>query len=112
MSDLPTSENDLPSINTATETAETTVDLSTIKRQLLAPMSSKVDIPVLQEKTRGRLATWLLVLLATTLVGIGFYIFESQEEANIKRELITLVWTSLVTLVGSALGFYFGSKGN
>jgi hypothetical protein len=34
----------------------------------------------------------------------------SQERSNMHRELITIIWTSQVTLVGSALGFYFGSE--
>lgn len=35
---------------------------------------------------------------------------ERKEQRTSHRELITLVWTSLVTLSGSALGFYFGEK--
>ena len=33
---------------------------------------------------------------------------ERKEQRTLHRELITLLWTSQVTLVGSALGFYFG----
>ena len=39
---------------------------------------------------------------------------ERKEQRSLHLELITLLWTSQVTLVGSALGFYFGqisSKG-
>ncbi len=98
--------NEQPILAEATKTAG---------RQLspvLAPIDKKIDIPLLQEQTRGWLAAALLVGLGITLVGIGVYIFSLQEEASIKRELITLVWTSEMTLVSSALGFYFGSKGN
>ncbi|WP_019499841.1 hypothetical protein [Pseudanabaena sp. PCC 6802] len=64
-----------------------------------------------QEKTRARLAMGLLLLLGGSLIGIAVYIALNKDDVT-NRELITLVWTSLVTLASSALGFYFGSKGN
>jgi hypothetical protein len=61
---------------------------------------------------RGRLALYLLIGLGGTLIGIGVYIFFSLDDAMTKRELITLIWTSEVTLVSGALGFYFGRGSN
>lgn len=92
-------------LDVVTETTESSQYLSRLSEQ-------KVDIPVLQDKTRVWLATSILIGLGVTLVGIFAYVFFSQEEAISKRELITLVWTSEVTLVSSVLGFYFGSKSN
>ncbi len=67
------------------------------------------EIPVLQERTRTWLAITLVVGLEVTFAAIGIFIYFAQDD-SIKRELITLVLTSEVTLVSSALGFYFGSK--
>jgi hypothetical protein len=40
------------------------------------------------------------------------YVVKDDKEDNNKdsRELVTLVWTSQVTLIGSALGFYFAAN--
>ncbi|NJM27580.1 MAG: hypothetical protein HC856_03865 [Pseudanabaena sp. RU_4_16] len=72
---------------------------------------SAYDIPASQEKTRARLAMGLLFLLGGSLIGIAIYVAFNRDDAT-NRELITLIWTSEVTLASSALGFYFGSKGN
>jgi hypothetical protein len=72
---------------------------------------SAYDIPASQEKTRARLAMGLLFLLGCSLLGIAAYIALNRDDVT-NRELITLIWTSEVTLASSALGFYFGSKGN
>jgi hypothetical protein len=79
---------------------------------------TQVGIEVQRERARTRLSVGLLGLLTASLVGTGVYIFLdllvprqiSQERSNMHRELITIIWTSQVTLVGSALGFYFGSE--
>jgi hypothetical protein len=64
------------------------------------------------------LSAGLLSLLTASLIGTAVYIVAdvrnpkelSQERRNMHRELITILWTSQVTLAGSALGFYFGSQ--
>lgn len=79
---------------------------------------TQVGIEVQRERARTRLSSGLLGLLTASLVGTGVYIFLDlliprqvpQERSNMHRELITIIWTSQVTLVGSALGFYFGSE--
>jgi hypothetical protein len=74
----------------------------------------KNDIPIRQEKTRGRLAWGLMIGNGATLIVIfcfSAYQIWSGESAAAK-ELLTLAWTSQITLLSSALGFYFGSKGN
>ncbi|PZV13430.1 MAG: hypothetical protein DCF20_15480 [Pseudanabaena sp.] len=78
--------------------------------------SIKVDpSTLLEENTRTRLAYSLVGLLAATLVLLGIYIFstkDSKESESTKssKELLTLVWTSEVTLVSGALGYYFASN--
>lgn len=79
---------------------------------------TQVGVEVQRERARTRLSGGLLGLLTASLIGTGAYIFldllvprqVSQERSNMHRELITIIWTSQVTLVGSALGFYFGSE--
>jgi hypothetical protein len=77
------------------------------------PKSTQITRPEipLVERTRTWLAITLIVGLEVTFGAIGIFIYLTEDQA-IKRELITLVLTSEVTLVSSALGFYFGSKGN
>lgn len=65
---------------------------------------------LLQERTRSFLAGGILLLLGATLGGVGYYVFTVKDKDPESRELITLIWTSQVTLASSALGFYFGSK--
>ena len=71
-----------------------------------------------RERTRTGLAVSLLTLLTLSVVGVSAYIVGdlwnpkelSQERRNMHRELMTILWTSQVTLAGSALGFYCGSQ--
>jgi hypothetical protein len=79
-----------------------------------------VGVEVQRERTRTRLAGGLLGLLAFSLLGIGAYVIVdvvfpqslSEERKDSHREIITIVWTSQVTLVSGALGFYFASERN
>lgn len=78
--------------------------------------------PVYREIVRGLVAAILLSCLAGTIYGMFQYIFYSaanqqnnpaqpyQGTTTEAKDLITLIWTSEVGLVGSALGFYFGSR--
>lgn len=89
-----------------------TVDLDEgNQNQVIEDKRSPFVLEESQEKTRARLATGLLFLLGGSLFGIAVYIALNKDDVT-NRELITLIWTSLVTLASSALGFYFGSKGN
>jgi len=128
MSDIPI--NQPPGINVETETTEidaisnidektgTTSGNTNIDKSLEFPAglpaieASKFEILKKQEEVRGRLAIYLLIGLGVTLLGIGAYIFCSLDDPMTKRELITLIWTSEVTLVSGALGFYFGRGSN
>ena len=86
-----------------------------LKEEARQPKDFKTDLATLQEQTRSTLAKSLIGLLAATLFGVGIYIWlskDSKDTEGIKssRELITLIWTSEVTLVSGALGFYFASN--
>jgi hypothetical protein len=84
------------------------------------PKEDKGNPPIEQQRERARtyLSIGLLILLTASLIGTAVYIIAdvrnpkelSQERRNMHRELITILWTSQVTLAGSALGFYFGSQ--
>lgn len=86
------------------------------------PAEDKSNPPIEQQRERARtfLSIGLLSLLTASLIGTAIYIIAdvinpkelSQERRNMHRELITILWTSQVTLAGSALGFYFGSQQN
>ena len=88
--------------------------------RVVVPTEDKGNPPIEQQRERARtfLSAGLLILLTTSLLGTVVYIIVdvrnpkelSQERRNMHRELITILWTSQVTLAGSALGFYFGSQ--
>ncbi|MEH1884789.1 hypothetical protein [Nostoc sp.] len=92
------------------------------KVAVIDPKIKEISIPIEQQRESARtgLSQSLLLLLTASLLGIGIYIFldllvpkqVSKERSDMHRELITLIWTSQVTLVGSALGFYFGGEQN
>lgn len=88
--------------------------------RVVVPTEDKGNPPIEQQRERARnfLSAGLLILLTASLLGTVVYTIVdvrnpkelSQERRNMHRELITILWTSQVTLAGSALGFYFGSQ--
>lgn len=101
------------------EVAGTTEKLATLTR----PKTDE-SIPNLQEKTRAYLAKGLIWILGGSVLLISAYVVanvilavfnkdnKDNEAVKSSKDLIILIWTSEVTLVSGALGFYFGSKGN
>ncbi|MFN5302689.1 MAG: hypothetical protein ACK5C9_08610 [Pseudanabaena sp.] len=80
-----------------------------------------------QETTRSQLATLLVSILSRTIIAsfslvvvlliMSIFIDEKKTSSFDKtsalvKDLITLILTAQIGLVGTALGFYFGSKGN
>jgi hypothetical protein len=72
-----------------------------------------------QEIARTRSMYGLLVILSFCVLGIALFVGkiistgtpeEYHENVSVSVQLITLVWTSIVTLVSGGLAFYFGNK--
>jgi branched-subunit amino acid permease len=53
-----------------------------------------------------------LTLLATLLGILGIAFYSAHGDYQKTKEILDKVFTALVGLIGSALGFYFGSKNN
>ncbi|MEO1671247.1 MAG: hypothetical protein AAFR77_10760 [Cyanobacteria bacterium J06631_2] len=70
---------------------------------------SKAKIAESQESTRGKLAVTIVGIYGATIFScfmvIGFGIAEGE-----RKEILTLIITSQATLIGSAIGFYFGKN--
>lgn len=70
---------------------------------------SKAKIAESQESTRGKLAITIISIYGSTILFcfavIGFGIAEGE-----RKEILTLIITSQATLIGSAIGFYFGKN--
>ncbi|MBU6229439.1 MAG: hypothetical protein KGQ93_07070 [Cyanobacteria bacterium REEB459] len=81
-----------------------------------------------QERTRSQLAMFLIKMLAGTL-GISFALVillilmsgfvDNKEKAEsfdktsaLVKDLVTFILTAQTGLIGTALGFYFGSRGS
>lgn len=77
-----------------------------------------------QETTRSQLATFLIKILAGTLIAsfsliiilivMSHFIDQNQVESfnktsSLVKDLITFILTAQTGLIGTALGFYFGS---
>lgn len=77
-----------------------------------------VPLPHKQEETRSKLAAKLVNLSIGTVIGVFALIAydkylvanDKKTDSQASKELITLIWTSQVALVGTALGFYFGNQ--
>lgn len=80
-----------------------------------------------QETTRSQLATFLIRILAGTLIAsfsliilltvMAGFVDDAKKEtfkenSSLVKDLITFILTAQTGLIGTALGFYFGSRGN
>lgn len=80
-----------------------------------------------QEETRSELATFLIKILAGTLAASFFLllvlvlmpVFVDESKANnlsknmsLVKDLVMFILTAQTGLIGTALGFYFGSQSN
>ena len=89
--------------------------------------STDFNLQESQEKTRSGLANILVRILSRTIIAsfflivalLGISIFVDDKKtasfdktSALAKELITVIFTAQIGLVGTALGFYFGSKSN
>jgi hypothetical protein len=102
--------------------------LANLTRFVPSQKDTKQKLAERQEATRSELARaliWILggtltasfVLMITLTVVSGFLIKSERVETFDKnsstiKDLITFILTSQTGLIGTALGFYFGSRGN
>jgi hypothetical protein len=71
------------------------------------PTVDTYDLTQAQEGTRGDLARGLLWLLTLTVGSVVLFVGLGRLEGAL---LVQSIFPSLVTLAGTALGFYFGSQ--
>ena len=98
-----------------------------IKNLLPSQVDTDIKLEERQETTRSQLATFLIKILAGTLTAsFGLIIFltamsgfvdekklESFDKtSSLVKDLITFILTAQTGLIGTALGFYFGSRGS
>lgn len=100
------------------------ISLEGASEELPLPIKQPMDTPqedVLRdrEKTRSRLAQVLLmsyvatIAMTVTLIlvdRIAFYVYDKTPADHQAKDLLTVIWTAQTTLVGTALGFYFGER--
>lgn len=94
------------------ETVETTNNQIISTKREVERLSKSVASK--RENARTGLAITLLATLSLTIIGTFYYIFNPPQNSNgnnsDSKDLITLIWTTQVSLLGSALGFYFGNS--
>lgn len=74
-----------------------------------------VDLRSEQEKTRAWLAKGLVIIFGSTISAFFLFIlikiiFPTSVNTEDLKDLLTLILTSEVGIVGTALGFYFGNQ--
>lgn len=63
-----------------------------------------------REQIRGNVTGWLLAALFLLLIGGIVAVFSGAETWNRYEELARLAVPAVIGLLGSAIGFYFGSQ--
>ncbi len=97
-----------------------------IKNLLPSQVDTGIKLEERQETTRSQLATFLIKILAGTLTAsfsliilltvMSGFVDEKKVESfdrtsSLVKDLITFILTAQTGLIGTALGFYFGSRG-
>ncbi len=87
--------------------------------------NTSIKLEEKQEKTRSELATFLIKILAGTIIAsfsliillviMSVFIDETKVQlfekvSSLIKDLITFILTAQTGLIGTALGFYFGSR--
>ena len=128
LSEIPPEKN-LISMNPSPEIVKRYVETQEVDLKNLLPSQIETGIKLeeRQETTRSQLATFLIKILAGTLTAsFGLIVLltvmtgvidEKKSESFTKtsalvKDLITFILTAQTGLIGTALGFYFGSRGS
>jgi hypothetical protein len=97
--------------------------------ELFLPKLNKDKLTILesQEKTRAELARFLVQILSRTIIAsfslfiglliLSIFIDEKksssfEKTSSLVKESIMVIFTAQISIVATALGFYFGSKSN
>lgn len=97
----------------STESERSLVPQSPPSENPLKNNPAPLDLQRTRERTRQQLASLLLGTYASTnlavliVAGIGYFYTPKNDQTY---NLLTLLITSQTTLVGTALGFYFGDR--
>lgn len=98
-----------------------------IKKLMPSVVDTNIKLEERQETTRSRLATFLIKILAGTVAAsfaaviiltiMSGFIDERKsttfdKNTALVKDLITFILTAQTGLIGTALGFYFGSRGS
>jgi len=119
-------ENENTSVDKAlTDISNWSPTQSKISTESLTPEQGD-DLQKSQEQTRAKLAKFLTYTLAGTIIASfavivaltimsGFFVEEKKtssfdKTSALAKDLIVTILTSQIGLVGTAIGFYFGSK--
>jgi hypothetical protein len=91
-------------------------DLTAQPDQVAAPLASVGEIigpstkPTITDWARISLAGALLGILAILTLGTGWFVAVYPSKETAIESFLKLVFTPLIGLVGSVIGFYFGSR--
>lgn len=73
---------------------------------------NETDPPPHREKLRGRIAVWLLAIFTLEIVAVLAAILFLPDRLSAAKEVIVLIMTPTLTLLGAVTGFYYGAKDN
>jgi len=73
--------------------------------------TSRERIAESQESTRSNLAIAVIGIYGSTLL-LSFLVISFELDKDQRKEVLTLILTSQSTIIGGAVGFYFGNRSN
>lgn len=74
------------------------------------PTLEPFNLTKAQEKVRGRIAQWLVALLAAVVLFAFMTLWLFDNRVADLEKLLTIIFAPVITLVGTATGYYFGGK--
>ena len=95
------------------EQGQSALDLTTevgAIAQPIKPISESFGSATLADWTRVALAGGLLAILAILTLGSAWFVLNYPTKEKAVESFLQLVFTPIVGLVGSVVGFYFGAR--